>query len=117
MFEGVLQKKTNQSKQVSERNFSIRPQIIIGLYSVIIMRSNVVSIKQECTSSIATKADSQNDSVFNLKLAVETLLKIYKTLVESDPTKEIICGLLLKIRGFNNYKLIAKDLNPLYISD
>lgn len=81
------------------------------------MRSSEVTIKQEYSSNIATKVDSQSDSVYNVKLATETLTKIYRTLNEGDPTREIICGLLLKIKGFNNYKLIAKDLTPLYISD
>jgi hypothetical protein len=81
------------------------------------MRSSVINIKHEHTSAIATKVDPQADSIYNSKLAIETLSKIYRGLDEADQTRAIICGLLLKIRGFNNYKMIAKDLTPLYISD
>lgn len=81
------------------------------------MRSSVINIKYEHTSAIATKIDPQADSIYNSKLAIETLSKIYRGLEEHDQTRAIICGLLLKIRGFNNYKLIVKDVSPLYVSD
>jgi hypothetical protein len=55
--------------------------------------------------------------MFNSKLAVENLTKIYKKLEEGDQSREIIAGLLLQIKGFNNYKMIVKDLNPRFVSE
>jgi hypothetical protein len=95
----------------------LQPQVILGLYSVIIMRSSVVSIRRDVTPTIATKTNQNSDSLYNIKLAIETLTRMYRGLEETDPTREIICGLLLKIKGFNNYKLIVRDLSPLYVSD
>ena len=56
--------------------------------------------------------DPQADCIYNVKLAIETLSKIYKGLDEEDPARKIVCGLLLKVKGFNNFKMVAKDLSP-----
>ena len=81
------------------------------------MRSSVINIKSDVVSNLATRMDQNSDSIYNSKLAIETLTKMYRVLEESDTTREIIVGLLLKIKGFNNYKLIVKDLNPSFISE
>jgi hypothetical protein len=80
------------------------------------MRSNIVNVRQEIVSSVATKIDQSADLIFNTKVAIDTLSKIYRNLEEGDKIKFVIVGLLLKIRGFNNYKMIAKDLHPDFIS-
>lgn len=117
MFEDALQKKSGQNKQKNDSKSILRPQIVVGFYSLIIMRSSMVNIRNESTSNIASKVDPQADCIYNIKLAIETLSKIYRGLNEEDPTRSIVCALLLKIKGFNNFKMIAKDLNPDYISE
>ena len=80
------------------------------------MRSNMVNVRQEAISSVATKIDQNSDLIYNSKVAVDTLSKIYRNLEENDKMRLVIVGLLLKIRGFNNYKMIVKDLHPDFIS-
>jgi hypothetical protein len=80
------------------------------------MRSNIVNVRQEIVSSVATKIDQSADLIFNTKVAIDTLSKIYRNLEEDDKIRFVSVGLLLKIRGFNNYKMIAKDLHPDFIS-
>lgn len=51
------------------------------------MRSSVISMRHEQISTIATKADQFNETIFNSKLAVENLMKIYKKLEEGDQAR------------------------------
>jgi len=81
------------------------------------MRSSVISIKSEPASNIATKTSQNPHAIYNVKMAVDTLTRIYKGLSEQDSSREILCGLLLKIPTFNNYKLVVKDVSPRYISE
>lgn len=81
------------------------------------MRANMVCIRQSTISSIATKADQFEDIVYNSKIAIENLSKIYRSLEEGDKIRFAIVGLLLKVKGFNNYKMIAKDLHPDFVSE
>jgi hypothetical protein len=76
----------------------------------------MVNVRQEVIASIATKVDQNGDLVYNSKVAVDNLSKIYRTLEENDKMRAVIVGLLLKIRGFNNYKMIVKDLHPDFVS-
>jgi hypothetical protein len=117
MFEQVLSKKGVHLRGASEGKQLLRPQVVVAFYSIIIMRSNMVSIRQSTISSIATKADQFEEAIYNPKTAIEHLSKIYRTLEEGDKIRYAIVGLLLKIRGFNNYKMIAKDLHPDFISE
>lgn len=50
-------------------------------------------------------------------MAIENLSKIYRSLEEGDRIRFAIVGLLLKVKGFNNYKMIAKDLHPDFVSE
>jgi hypothetical protein len=76
----------------------------------------MVNVRQEVISSVATKIDQNSDLIYNSKVAVDTLSKIYRSLEENDKMRLVIVGLLLKIRGFNNYKMIVKDVHPDFIS-
>lgn len=80
------------------------------------MRSNIVNVRQDVIVSVATKIDQNADLVYNSKVAIDTLSKIYRSLEENDKIRLVVTGLLLKIRGFNNYKMIVKDLHPDFVS-
>lgn len=116
MFEQIITKKGIHLKGHSEGKNLLRPQLVVAFYSVIIMRSNMVNVRQEVISSVATKADQFVDSIYNAKVAIDNLSKIYRNLEENDKIRLVITGLLLKVRGFNNYKMIVKDLHPDYVS-
>jgi hypothetical protein len=45
MFEGYMQKKTAGSKQNNDDKSILRDQLILGFYSIIIMRSAVISMR------------------------------------------------------------------------
>lgn len=80
------------------------------------MRSSIINIRQEEMSTIATKNIKTNDNLINSKLAIETLMRLYRSYEESDCMRKVIVGLLLKVKGFNNYKAIVKDIHPDYLS-
>lgn len=81
------------------------------------MRSNIINVRQDAIVGVATKIDQNADLVYNSKVAIDTLSKIYKSLEESDKMRLVVAGLLLKLRGFNNYKMIVKDLHPDFVSE
>ena len=80
------------------------------------MRSAMINIRHDVSSSIATKTHHIEDNMYNSKVAIEQLSKIFKSLEAEDPVRFVITGLLLKVKGFNNYKMIVRDLHPSYIS-
>ena len=45
IFEGYLQKKVTLSKAVNDGKAIMRDQLILGFYSIIIMRSSVISMR------------------------------------------------------------------------
>lgn len=57
MFEQVLTKKGVHTKGMSEGRNLLRPQLVVAFYSIIIMRANMVCIRQSTIASVATKAD------------------------------------------------------------
>jgi hypothetical protein len=117
MFEQVLSKKGLHLKGHTEGKNLLRPQLVVAFYSVIIMRSNIVNVRQDAIVGVATKIDQNADLVYNSKVAIDTLSKIYRSLDESDKIRLVVAGLLLKLRGFNNYKMIVKDLHPDFVSE
>lgn len=103
-------------KGFSEAKNQLRPQVVLAFYSVVIMRTNSVTMRHSTIASIATKSDQIDNPIYNSKLAIDWLSKIYRSLEEGDNTKNIITGLFLKVKGFNNYKMVVRDLDPRYIS-
>lgn len=81
------------------------------------MRSNIVNVRQDAIVTVPTKIDHNADLIYNSKLAIDTLSKIYRSLDESDKIRLVVAGLLLKLRGFNNYKMIVKDIHPDFVSE
>lgn len=116
MFEQALSKKGNNGKNSNDGKGSLRHHLIISFYSIIIMRSAMINIRHDVSSSIATRTHHIEDNMYNCKVAIEQLSKIFKSLEAEDPVRFVITGLLLKVKGFNNYKMIARDLHPNYIS-
>jgi hypothetical protein len=116
MFEQALSKKTSQPRSSNDGKSLLKHHLIISFYSIIIMRSAMINIRHDVTSSIATKTHHIEDNMYNSKVAIEHLSKIFKSLEAEDPVRLVITGLLLKVEGFNNYKMIVKDLHPGYIS-
>lgn len=81
------------------------------------MKASLVSIRQEHMSIIATRVDQVTHHIYNPKLANQTLTALMNELQPNDMTRGVIAGLLLKVKGFSNYNLVAKDLHPQYISN
>jgi hypothetical protein len=51
-----------------------------------------------------------------MKLAIEILSKVFRSLDEADSIRSIVAGLLLRVKSFTNYKMIMKDVQPFFVS-
>lgn len=57
MLENYLQKKNNPGKGQQAAKLTLQPQIIVGLYSVVIMRSSMINIRQENVHHLPSQYD------------------------------------------------------------
>lgn len=84
MFERVLMRKEAKKESRSEAGKSVRPQVILACYSVAIMRSSTIKVRHENSSTVANRAEKKEESLFDSKLAIATLMKMMSELQESD---------------------------------